>query len=552
MTDNETNRNDWAILLSLAGLLAVATYLLSCIPYEYAEAHAPQGSSFIGQVAVIEDVNGYFSYIRQAAEGHWLFRNAMTHMQHEPVFVNVEWLAVGWGMALFGWSTRAAFEAWRIAGAFTILIAFAALALVTLPTRRERIIALLMFAFGGGFGWFMYLLSLGGLMDINSNLDITNPAFDLSTAPHPFGQIVKNPHFALPHGTFLVFVACYLMGEKTGKRSWYGWSAAAVILHGLIRCYDLISLFAILPAFIVVEAFVTRRWDWERTINRAIPFAATGLSLVYYVYIFKFHPVFKYVPGQGAQPFVPFLWHALAFGLSGLLCVWRICRFRRYPLATSLERFLLVWLVVLMAVYHSNKVFGFMAFSPQLGVPLVAPMILLGVVVFRGASAKSVPQLRSSWVAIVACFLIVNALSTPLYLIRTGEAAASDDRNYIRNGDLEAIAWLQPRVHETDVIVSNYPIGTKIAQLLTATVLLGHWAFTPQIEELSHRADRFLAGEMEPNEAESFLDEVRARYVYVSPRNERAGPEYFQRLPGLAMAHENESVMVFVRKQDDL
>jgi len=543
---------DHALIVALAGLLAVAVYLLSCIPYEYAEVHAPEGSMFIGQVAVGDDVNSYYSFIRQAAEGHWLFRNAMTHMEHDAIFVNLEWLLLGWGMALFDWSTRAVFEVWRISGAFMILLAFAALALVTLPTRRERIIALLMFAFGGGFGWFIYLLALAGVIDINSGPDITNPAFDLSTAPHPFGQIVKNPHFALPHGTFLVVVACYAVAEKTSKRSRYCWAAVAAVLHGLIRPYDLISLFAILPTFIVVEIAVKGRVDLGLLVKRTIPLLAMAPLLVYYVYIFSYHPIFKYWASQGVQPPVPVVWHLLGFGLAGVLCLWRLCRFTRYPLTSSCDRLLAVWVIVLLVMFHGNRVLSFMPYTPQLGVPLVTPMIVLGVAIFRRAATGTASRAGPAWVAGILVFLVVNALSTPLYLIRACEAAVSSNRNYIEIKDLEAIRWLGSRVRETDVIVADYPIGTKLGQFLDGRVLIGHWALTPHIEEMSARADRFLAGQMDREEATSFLEGVRARYIYVSPRNERAGPEYFQRLPGLNLEFENAGVMVFTHQRDDL
>jgi hypothetical protein len=44
----------------------------------------------------------YFSFIRQATEGHWLFVNRLTSLDHQPVLLNVEWFAVGRLIALAG------------------------------------------------------------------------------------------------------------------------------------------------------------------------------------------------------------------------------------------------------------------------------------------------------------------------------------------------------------------------------------------------------------------------------------------------------------------
>jgi hypothetical protein len=43
---------------------------------------------------------------------------------------------------------------------------------------------------------------------------------------------------------------------------------------------------------------------------------------------------------------------------------------------------------------------------------------------------------------------------------------------------------------------------------------VGHWALTPNANELRDRADKLIAGDMPPAAARSFVGEVRADYVY--------------------------------------
>lgn len=542
---------DHASVLALAFLLAVVAFFLSSIPYYYAISKAPEGTRFIGQLVHADDINSYYSFIRQAAEGHLIFRNAMTHIPHAPAFVNLEFLLAGWGMALFDCSTRTLYEAWRVLAAFSALLGFGTLTLVALRTQRERIIALFMFAFGGGFGWFAYLLQRAGVLSVNTGVELHNPAMDLTVAFHPFGQMVINPHFALPHGLFLLFVASYIVAEKSGKRWWYCVSALVALVQALFRPYDLISLFGILPLFVVVETVFFRKVDWRRSIDRLIPLFVTGPLLLYYVWIFSFHSIFKFWASQGVQPPVPFLLHYLAFGFAGVLFLWRVLNYRRYPLEASYDRLLVVWVVAVLALFHGNRVFSFLPYTPQLGIPLASPMILLGVAIFRNAPSNATSRLRPAFVIGVAAFLIVNALSSPLFVARACQLAANNNENYISNSDEQAVEWLKVQVKEADVVLSDYPSGTTLSQLVTARVVLGHWALTPHLDSLAKEVDRFLRGEMDQPEAEQLLQRLGANYVFVTARRDHKAPAYFEMLPGLRKVFVNDTVAIFARDTEE-
>ena len=540
-----SDRKHAATLLLAAFALALLVFAITEYPYRYAERHAPEGTRFIGQIAMADDINSYFSFIRQAANGHHLFRNTMTHLEHAPAFVNLEWSAVGALMGVFRWSTRTTFDVWRAAGAVFLLCAFAVLSLTLPLSRRERAISLGMCAFGGGFGWFLVGLSRFGWIDLSAQLGIVNPAMDLITPIHAFGQITKNPHFSLPHGTFLLVMAAIAMAEHRNSPRWYALAAAAAGVHGLIRPYDIISLWAILPVFMAVESLRARSWNARQNLWRALTLAATAPLLLYYVYIFSWHPIFKYWSSQGVQPAMPLGWHLLALGLAGVLFAWRLVCLRSIPFVTSSERLFVVWALVTLALVHSNRVLPFMPYTPQLGVPLVTPMILLGVAVFRSRDADQPKGSRLQVLAIAAAFLLVNALTSPLYLQRAASAAASNKNSYLHVEDLRAIDWLKAHVREHDVIVSNYPMGTKLGQLVSARVVLGHWALTPHVDALAKQVDALLDGSASPVEAASLLRELRTHYVYVSlpKRWARAYPP--GAIPGVRLVYENPAAAIY-------
>lgn len=529
----------------VAGLSALV-FAITEIPYRYAERYAPEGARFVGQIAMSDDINSYYSFIRQASSGHWLFRNNMTHVEHGRVFANLEWLALGKFMAMTNCSPRTLFLAWRVFGIVAVLGAFAWLASIVLPTPLQRRVGLLMFAFGGGFAWALVALSKFGLVDVSAKLGLQNPAIDLITPLHPFGQMMKNPHFSLPHGTFLASIALYLLAERDGRPRWYWAAGIASVTHGLMRPYDLISLFAVLPSFILVEAIRARAIDWRRTVLRAAPLICSAPLLAYYVFIFSLHPVFKFWASQGGQPPAPIWWHALAYGLAGVLCAYRICRFRTAPLTQPIERFIALWIAIVFALFHSYKFVPILPYSPQVAVPLATPMILLAASVFRLPEAVPAGNQRRKLLAAVAAFLVVNSLTTPLYVVRAATDAASRPQSYALNEDFDAAAWLADQAAESNIILARFAPSGFLSQYVTARFVVGHWALTPNANAWRDRADQLIAGEMPPAAARDFLAEVRADYVYFTgdmTREKRA--RWDGAIVGLPPVYENGRVTIY-------
>ena len=83
--------------------MAAAVAGITQVPFLLGERWAPVGTVYDGLVGMTSDQNMAYSFIRQAAEGHWLFVNRLTHIDHQPVLLNIEWLAVG---RLTAWLSR--------------------------------------------------------------------------------------------------------------------------------------------------------------------------------------------------------------------------------------------------------------------------------------------------------------------------------------------------------------------------------------------------------------------------------------------------------------
>ncbi|MCC6155639.1 MAG: hypothetical protein IT367_17850 [Candidatus Hydrogenedentes bacterium] len=533
-----------AILVFAVGIGAIV-FAITQISYWIVEANTPAKHAPVGLVGLAMDVYSYYSFIWQAKCGHWLFNNAMTSEPCDRIFFNLQWLLLGKCMAWFGWTPQFAFIIWRFTGAMALILAFAVLAIQVLPRTSQRIVALIMCAFGGGFGWFISILGDMDLVDTSDTFGLKNPAMDLITPVHPFGQILKNPHYSLPHGTFLLFVCAFIQGERTRKTRWYFIAAAVAIVQGLMRPYDVITICALIPIYSVVEAMRNRSLAVNINMKRALPLLACLPLLAYFYYIFSVHEIFKWWAIQGKQLPTPATWHTLSLGLAGFLFLYRLLLYKKLPLTEPALRFLIALAATLLGLYHANHISDAFSFSPQIAIPLMAPMILVGLSALPYIRERHFSNRPGIWTAMLCAFLAINSLSSPLYVLWSARIGQDTPRNYARQTDLEAMGWLKNNAHESDVILSNDVMGGRIAFNFGGRVALGHWALTPHVKPLKRKFARFAAGELSPRKARRFIEEISPRYIYVANMPRAKRPSYFRRTRDLQRVYFNDDVAIY-------
>ena len=527
--------------------LAVVVFGITGIPYAIGFLGPPTGTVFGGLVDVLEDEHMYYSFIRQAADGHYLFVNRLTSIDHQPVFFNPQWWLVGRIMAWLGDSGQWTFQIWRAAGALAVIFGFSALAEVVLRDHGQRRIALLMFAFGGAFLWLYGMLSL-------FQPDVaTMPRFprglrmDLTAAIHPFRQVLGNPHFALPLGLFLLFFVWYIRGELTGSPRSYGIAAAIAAIEGMIRPYDLIALYTVIPLFLLIELAVTRELDLRKLGMRTLPLVAIAPVLLYNIYIFRFHTVFKYWGSQGTSFTVGVPSQLLSLGLAGVLVAIRLGLAKTYPLRTSTERLLLAWLATVFFFCHAHKLpmFHFMPYTFQLVSTIMPPVILLGVVVidparwagwFRGSVLRPL---------IPAAFVAVNALSSVLLVAWVSREVSGDQSYYVKTSDLDAYNFIQREAIDKDIVMCVRETGNRLARYASVRVVAGHWSVTPHIGELEPRIERFYRGEMTPRESKDFLEQLGVTWIYWGSNERKLGGPDMEAIPGFEKRVINQDVVLY-------
>ncbi len=105
---------DLAYALAWSAALAA----LTAVPYAVAAARAPAGFRYLGFVFNPDEPNVHLSWIRQAAEGAWFFRNEFTSEPHLGRFFNLFMLAVGRAAGALDLS---AYQAWAISRLLAVM-----------------------------------------------------------------------------------------------------------------------------------------------------------------------------------------------------------------------------------------------------------------------------------------------------------------------------------------------------------------------------------------------------------------------------------------------
>jgi hypothetical protein len=531
-------------------LLAAVLFGITAIPYAIGATRAPSGMVFSGILSWNEDQDMYFSFIRQGADGHLLFRNRLTSIEHEPVFFNLEWLMVGWILKLCGGSTDLAYHIWRAAGTLAVVLGFWSLAQVTLQDPVQRRVALLMGLFGGTLNWFfvaLRLLSQAAERLVGAGFGEISVKFPLF-ATHPYGQILVNPHFALPLGVLMFALAAYLKGEQTGNWRWYAGAGGLTAVDGVMRPYDMIAFYTAIPVFILAEKVLRGRIEWRKLKLRLLPLLLVAPVFLYTVYLFDIHPVFRYWATQGSGTYASIVSTLAHIGLAAVLLAVRLCRVRAFPFNTSSERLLLVWLGTVFFLVHSNAIpmFRFMPYTPQLGTILMPPIILLGVAVIDPARWKRTEGRRLLPALLLGGLVVLNSLdSAVLTYSATPREGVLDKERFIPATELAAYEWLGREASETDVVLGVRRTGYRLAKYASVQVVSGHWSVTPTADLVEMNTRAFYAGRMTPQGATEFLNQMRVDWIYVGQNERWFGVPPLDQLPGLTKHVINDDVTVY-------
>jgi hypothetical protein len=344
----------------LAFLLVAA---LTGLPYLRAGLDPPPGRAFLGFFFFVDDSYHYLSYVQQAAEGAFLFRNKLLLEDHPPSLVNLEWWLVGKLSVALGGHPLVAYRLLGLAAAFFLIWgADRWLRRCGLPDSH-RLPALLLASLGGGFGGLLFLAG--------------RPAFsclDFATGLFPSLELLSNPHFVV--GTALLLLTLWAFLEaRTAKEYLVGVLLGSIL--GLVRPYDLILVVAV-HGLSVLAAEPPGAW-----VRRLLPLAGLAPVALYNYWVFYVNHSFAFFT-TGAYPFPPREDFVVAFAPAAALALAALWSRPPGPEARAARVRLLVWIAMGVLVIAVKAV----TFSLQFLVGFALPFFVfaaLGLSRFRPA-----------------------------------------------------------------------------------------------------------------------------------------------------------------------
>ncbi|MBI1746350.1 MAG: hypothetical protein HYR55_07150 [Acidobacteria bacterium] len=592
--------NDQTRPTAFLSVTVLVLLFITTLPYIICYRGAPAHQLFTGVLFVPSDTDSYYAWMNQARHGQWLFENKYQTQHHAGAYFNVLWFTLGSLARLLNIPLDWAWHIGRLASGALLVVAFYGISgfWITKPALRAG--ALLLFIFGGGFGWAIALLLKVFQQPDVMHMQLSDPgqvlmfnlSMDLWAGFHPFFQVFLATHFAFAHALFLTSLYFFLQSERKNS-AWTALMAGiALLMLALTRPYDavtaimtcaLYTLFRFLrPSppvdqrlfepekyslpeherrFVqnaVTEPKVNRPpfrdgrglWDgwalWRLTLTVGPP----ALGLGYYLWLFKFHEYFK-LWGKGARSIEPNVYILLSLGLCGIFGLFQgLRRLINGKAADGRLRFLLCWLLSTTTLFCSYPI---LKFSGQFGLVFMGPLVLLTVLAIQSAidrrmrtaawsQSEQRRALKRRLYAAGISFLLLNTLSSPVLLV---ERTLAPEDYYLDESIALAMQWLDQNTLPHETVIASQEMGLKIPVYSHNYVFLGHPHLSDNPEQRRLQLDRFFSARENEAFRRALLREHAIAYVFYS-RFESAlgnfapsGRDYLQEI------YRNDSVAIY-------
>ncbi|MFC1688001.1 hypothetical protein ACFL0L_05515 [Patescibacteria group bacterium] len=494
-------------------LWAVVLVIISFIPHIVGFLNEPEGQQYMMTgYPIYQDSNTYFTWIRQAAEGSFLFEIKYTHEPHiqalfQPVFL-VMGLLIRIGLPLmFVWFLFQAVSV--IFLTFVLYIFFAKF----LTRARLRRYALVLVSFAGGFGFLIFFL--------NNWPPIGWRPVDVELPEATIGRSIMWPYiFAFSIALLLLsflFLARYL---DTRQKKYLIIAGLLGFVLNIIHPYDMVTLVFVSTVYV----FIRYRFKlWKETV---LFLAIVILPSLYHFWLLL-DPIFGAHSGFNMRSPVP-LAYLIGFGaLLPLMLVGMISILKRRKFKENPHWFLLgVWVLSMPILLYAP-----IDFQRRLVEGVIVAVVLFAIVGMvelwqwidphlpRGRGARGIVR----WGVLLSAFIIITI--TPI-------ANLLDDVKWVRDGGfpyyfsdevIEGMEWLEQNTSRDDVVLTTWGTGNFIPRLSGNTVFLGHGAQTINAYQKHLQAESFFSGAMSEPLQKELLHQNNISYIFSGPYEQKGG-----------------------------
>lgn len=537
------SRSEWRFV----ALVALASIVISSAPYLVAVLSPHPGTFYAGTHVLSQgDTPVYYSYIRAAADGAFVFRDVFTSEPHAAFNLNTFWVPVGWLVRFFSISAPLAFHLARMLAIppfFAVLYPFIAF---IFPDARRRKLALLLTIFASGFGGWVFVPIM--LRDPLAAFHGSLPMDLWVPEAFPFLSFLQTGHFTFGTTLLIVFFFGLLLAWKTDR-----------LRYSLAAGLAAFVLFSFHPFHLVTFAAVAAAWGtvaccrfhapWRSVAYHAGIAALVALpTALAQVLLTAVNPI---AAGRAAQNILPSpQWWAVAlsYGLLLVGALWMLPQ----PRTWRNERlaFLCVW-----AFAQFSLLFFPVFFQRRLSQGLSLPLALLTTeALVQAWSASQRRQSIALWLRSNA-FVVLMALTMLLsfsnlvvlgedFLYFTTPRTKNFPFSYYLSEDYARIAERLRQSDAPTVVLTAVTSGTNLAGLSGRTVYIGHSVETLDFKTKLARVRRFFANEA-PAEQERWLRDSRITHLLWGEWERQLGSFDPRTKPYLAVVYEGRSASLY-------
>lgn len=446
------------------------------------------------------DYPTYLAKMKIGYDGSWQYLNRYTTEPHEPSFIFLFYILLGHLAAFFDLNLHFTFHAARF------ILAFFALKVLYdfIGKYREG---------QGTMTVFLLAVFLSGTY-------VT--ALDYTPQYHIFVGIMGYTHYMLTLICLLNFFAAVLDYEKDRRKT-----------H-ILKAVVTLNILALVHPFMVVLAglAVTGKVVLSKTLSRTFPLlaaAALGSAplMLYYFHVFAANPVLAGWREQAVTPH-PVYTPLILFGPASLLTYLTILLWaRKKIILNDLNKLFAVWLLIAVALSYTDLITSsiqwlFFASLPASGLAYES---------VRYIDERSGFAVRCKGRSIaVGLLVILLALPSACMITKVNllawhinENRAEYPANIIAPEDMRCFEWLKQNANPNDIIIAAKDTGNLIPFVTNSYTFIGHSHETIDYRNKKKQVDQFLAAMLSEEEARSFLERNKARYVI---RNNQGEPGF--------------------------
>lgn len=491
--------------------------LLASLPYVFGWLTAPPDRVFMGLMADVPDHAQYWAWVTASERGLFI-SNTLTPEPNDPVFVNAWMFLLAQARRLSGVSFPVLFQVWRVVSTFLLVAGIHAFSRTVATGRRAQGLVFWLALLGSGLGWVLVVYKkIAGLPDV----PFPNDLYLFET--NSWWAVFAYPYVALAQALLVWTLTGVLWSERGDRTRGAAVAVAAALGVAAFHAYDLISVYAVLSSYVLVEIVRTRALPWRLIgLTASIGFLTAPIAL-YYQLLTLNDPLWQSILSQYENAGVvtpPGLHLVILVGLPLLLAPFGVKASAQGPV----PRLVLVWAVVgglipfVPTVYQVKLLTGWQ-FPLSL---LAARAWLRWTDTEEGASEPAPTRLLAGPMASAVLLLLVIPTNVYLFAWRFVDLGRHDRPFFLERDELTALDWLARHTNGTDVVLAPLAVGQFVPSYGRSRAYLAHWAMTNRFFERSSRSERFFSPNEDAAGRRRILDDDQVTFVLAS-RTEALG-----------------------------